>query len=208
MWVKICGVTNLPDALAAVEAGADALGFIFVPTSPRSVMRNRVAEILAVLPATVLTVGVVANDHPDYVKELLRVCPLRGIQFHGEEPPEEVLGFKTEGRKLIKAVQIRDVGSLQAIPAYQGVDAVLLDTHSESAQGGTGTSFNWDLAVQAKSFGIPLMVAGGLTPFNVGEMVRRVQPFGVDVSSGVELSPGKKDHTLIWEFIQQAKQGR
>lgn len=205
MWVKICGNTNLDDALAAVEAGADALGFIFVPSSPRVVTRKAASEILAGLPSTVLTVGVVANDHPDYVKELLRVCPLRGIQFHGEESPEEVLGFKTEGRKLIKAVRVQGTQSLRVIPAYQGVDAVLLDAHSETARGGTGTSFNWDLAAQAKSCGIPLIMAGGLTPSNVGEVVRRVQPFGVDVSSGVESSPGQKDRALVREFVVQAR---
>lgn len=204
MWVKICGITNLNDALAAVEAGADALGFIFVPSSPRVVTRKAASEILAGLPPTVLTVGVVANDHPDFLRGLLRVCPLRALQFHGEEPPEEILAFKGKA-KLIKAIRVKDEASFRQIPKYRGVDAVLLDTFSPNRTGGTGVSFDWELAVGAREFGIPVIVAGGLTPSNVGEVVSRVQPFGVDVSSGVELSPGKKDRALIWEFIQQAK---
>lgn len=205
MWVKICGITNLKDALAAVAAGADALGFVLVPSSPRVVTRKAVSEILAGLPPTVLTVGVVANEHPDFIWELLRVCPLGGIQFHGEEPPEEVLSFKEEGRKLIKAIRVREVSSLSQIPAYQGVDAVLLDTYSESAQGGTGKAFDWNLAAQAKRHALPVIVSGGLTPSNVKELARKVQPFGVDVSSGIESSPGRKDSALLWEFIQQVK---
>ena len=223
MWVKICGITSLDDALTAVEAGADALGFVFVSSSPRAVTRDQVAAILAALPATVLTVGVVANEHPDFLRELLRVCPLRAIQFHGEEPPEEVLAFKGKV-KLIKAIRVKDATSLQQIPQYRGVDAILLDAHTAYVKGarsktwhprqtvspgtvfgGTGVAFDWQLANQAKGFGIPLVVAGGLQPTHVADLVRQVHPFGVDVSSGVELSPGRKDRTLVREFILQAK---
>lgn len=205
MWVKICGNTNLDDALAAVEAGADALGFIFVANSRRAVTRKTVSEILADLPSRIVTIGVVANENPDFVQELLQVCPLRGIQFHGEESPEEVLRFKAPGRMVIKAIRVRDAQSLEEIPLYRGVDAILLDAYSDKSQGGTGVAFDWKWAHEAKRYEIPLIVAGGLTPLNVSEMIRRVEPFGVDVVSGVELSSGKKDATLLWEFVQQAK---
>jgi len=205
MWVKICGTTNREDGLAAVQAGADALGFIFVPTSPRVVTRDTVAEILTALPPTVFTIGVVANEHPDFLKGLLRVCPLQGLQFHGEEGPEEVLAFRREVKFLIKGIRVKNAGSLDQIPRYRGVDAVLLDAHRPEKRGGTGSSFDWSLAVQAKSFGIPLIIAGGLNPSNVSGLIRAVQPFGVDVVSGVERSPGKKDPTLVREFILNSK---
>ena len=204
MWVKICGTTNLGDALTSVEAGADALGFIFVPSSRRAVSRNEVVRILAGLPPTVLTVGVVADEDPHFLTDLLRVCPLGALQFHGKEPPEEVLRFRGKV-KLIKTIHVKGAGSLREIPAYRGVDAILLDTHQAGRLGGTGVPFDWNLAVEAKSHGIPIIVAGGLTPANVGEMKRQVEPYGVDVASGVELSPGKKDPALIQAFLQQAR---
>lgn len=208
MWVKICGMTNREDAKAAVEAGADAIGFVLVPTSPRAVTRRAVEGILRSLPPTVLTVGVVANEDPDFLKGLLRVCPLGALQFHGQETPEEILGLKEDltGVELIKAIRVRDADSLKEIPRYRGVDAVLLDTYDPHKWGGTGVPFDWGLAVRAQEFGIPLIIAGGLTAGSVREVVRQVQPHGVDVSSGVEISPGKKDFTLIREFVLKAKQ--
>ena len=205
MWVKICGLTNLEDARSAVEAGADALGFVLVPSSPRVVTRRQIEGILMALPRTVLTVGVVADEDPDFPKELLRVCPFGALQFHGEEAPEEVLRFKGEV-KLIKAVRVRDARSLEVIPRYQGVDAVLLDAHDPDRKGGTGSAFDWNLAVRAKGFGIPVIVAGGLDPANVRQVVQQVDPYGVDVSSGVEHAPGRKDPTLVREFVLNAKQ--
>jgi phosphoribosylanthranilate isomerase len=204
MWVKICGITNREDALAAVEAGADAIGFVFVPTSPRAVTRHKVEEILRAIPPTILTVGVVADEDPDFLRGLLRVCPLSALQFHGEETPELVLSLE-EVAKLIKSVRIRDAGSLKQIPRYRGVDAVLLDTYDPQRQGGTGIPFDWSLGVRAKEHGIPIIIAGGLKPGNVQEVVRQVQPHGVDVSSGVETSPGKKDFSLIREFVLRSK---
>ncbi len=203
-WVKICGNTNLEDALAAVEAGADALGFVFVPSSPRAVTRDTVSKILESLPRAVLTVGVVANEGPEFLKGLLRVCPLKALQFHGEESPEEVLTWKGEA-KLVKAIRVKDAKDLEQIPRYQGVDAILLDTYRPNKPGGTGEAFNWKLAIEAKTFGIPVIVGGGLNPANVDALVRQVQPYGVDVASGVEEAPGHKDHTLLREFIVRAK---
>lgn len=205
VWVKICGTTNLEDALASIGAGADALGFILVPASPRAVTRRQIEEILLGLPRTVLTVGVVADEDPAFLKDLLRVCPFGALQFQGEEPSEEVLRFKGEV-KLIKAIRVRDAASLEAIPRYRGVDAVLLDRHDPKRKGGTGQSFNWSVAARAKQFGIPVIVAGGLAPSNVQEVIHQVQPYGVDVVSGVESAPGRKDHTRLREFVLKAKQ--
>ncbi len=209
MWVKICGMTNKEDAIAAAEAGADAIGFVLVPTSPRSVSRREVEEILRFIPPTVLTVGVVANEDPDFLKGLVRVCSLGALQLHGQEPPEQVLRLKAElsGVEIIKAIRVRDADSLKEIPAYKGVDAVLLDTYDPHRLGGTGQPFDWSLAARAKEFEIPLIVAGGLTAGNVREVIRQVAPHGVDVSSGVEVSPGKKDFSRIREFVLKAKQG-
>ena len=209
MWVKICGMTNREDAMAAVEAGADAVGFVLVSTSPRAVTRRTVEEILRSLPPTVLTVGVVANEDPDFLKGLVRVCSLGALQLHGQESPEEALRLKEElsGLEIIKAIRVRDADSLNEIPKYRGVDAILLDTYDPHRLGGTGTPFDWGLAVRAQEFGIPLIIAGGLTAGNVREVVRQVQPHGVDVSSGVEVSPGRKDFTRIREFVLKAKQG-
>lgn len=204
MWVKICGITNAEDARIAVEAGADAIGFVFVPTSPRAVTRHKVEEILRGLPPTVLTVGVVANEDPDFLRGLLRVCPLGALQFHGEETPEQVLALK-DCAKVIKAIRVRGPESLREIPKYQGVDAILLDTYDPARQGGTGTPFDWSLAVRAKEQEIPVIVAGGLNPANVQEVVCQVQPHGVDVSSGVESAPGKKDFALIRDFVLKSK---
>ncbi len=204
VFVKICGTTNLEDALSATQAGADALGFILVPTSRRAVARNEAEGILAALPSTVLTVGVVANESPEFIQGLLRVCPFKALQFHGEESPEQVLRFKGEAR-LIKAIRVQGPKDLERIPAYRGVDAVLLDTHRPGKLGGTGESFDWKLAEEAKAFGIPIIVAGGLSPSNVAELIRQVDPYGVDVASGVEQSPGRKDPALVREFILSAK---
>ena len=209
MWVKICGMTNKEDAIAAVEAGADAIGFVLVPTSPRAVTRREVEEILRFIPPTILTVGVVANEDPDFLKGLVRVCSLGALQLHGQEPPEQVLRLKSElsGVEVIKAVRVRDADSLAEISAYRGVDAILLDTYDPHRLGGTGQPFDWSLAARAKEFEIPLIVAGGLTAGNVREVVCQVEPHGVDVSSGVEVSPGKKNFALIREFVLKAKQG-
>ena len=204
-WVKICGMTNPADVEAAATAGADAVGFVFVPSSPRAMTREDVTRILPALPSSILSVGVVANENADFLKGLLRVCPLHGLQFHGDESPEQVLAFKGEVRFLIKAIRVKDAGSVDVIPFYRGVDAILLDTYHPDRAGGTGEPFDWQLAVRAKEFGIPIIVAGGLTPTNVDGVIQQVHPFGVDVSSGVEFSRGRKDPDLMREFILAAK---
>ena len=195
--VKICGITNLADALAAVEAGADALGFNFYEKSTRYVSLKTAAAISKQLPPFVMRVGVFVNSSEEFVLRAIGECNLTMLQFHGDEPPEFCTQF---GLMSMKAFRIRDVESLKEVPRFQ-TDAYLLDAFSPEARGGTGEKFNWDLAVEAQKFGKPVFLAGGLTPENVADAVRKVRPFGVDVSSGVEGSPGKKDHAKIKAFI-------
>ena len=199
--VKICGLTNLPDAQAAAEAGADLLGFIFAEASPRRLTVEAAARITAEIPAHIVKVGVFVNPSEDLVLHALRECGFGLLQFHGEETPEFCTQF---GVMSAKAFRIRDERSLTALLNYP-TDAWLLDTYAEKQAGGTGQTFNWDLAVAAKEFGRPIFLAGGLTPENVADAVRRVQPFAVDVSSGVELSPGKKDCGKVAAFIRATK---
>jgi phosphoribosylanthranilate isomerase len=195
--VKICGITNLADALAAIEAGADALGLNFYEKSPRHISLNIAAEIASHLPPFVMRVGLFVNAPEELVSRAIGECGLSLLQFHGDEPPEFCTQF---GLMSMKAFRIRDVESLKEIPNYQ-TDAYLLDAYSPEARGGTGEKFNWDLAIEAQKFGKPIFLAGGLTPENVADAVRKVRPFGVDVASGVESSPGQKDHAKIRAFI-------
>ena len=199
--VKICGITNLADALGAVEAGADLLGFIFCETSPRHVTVAVAAEIAQQLPSHIVKVGVFVNALDELVLQAISGCGLNMLQFHGEEKPEDCLKF---GVMSIKAFRVRDAQSLEALHDYP-TDAWLLDTFAERQAGGTGRTFDWDLAVRAQRFGKPIFLAGGLDPANVIEAVRRVRPFAVDVSSGVEASPGKKDPAKVKVFIRSAK---
>jgi phosphoribosylanthranilate isomerase len=199
--VKICGITNAADALAAVEAGADLLGFMFYEASPRNVSLRAAAEIARRLPPFVVKVGVFVDADEGLVTRAIGDCGLNLLQFHGDESPEYCAQF---GLMSLKAFRIRDVESLQALPAYP-TEAWLLDAFVKGKPGGTGEKFNWDLAVEAKKFGRPIFLAGGLTPENVAAAVEKVQPYGVDVSSGVEASPGKKDPAKVKAFIQAAK---
>ena len=148
-----------------------------------------------------MRVGVFVDAEEDFVLRAIGEAGLTMLQFHGDEPPEFCTQF---GLMSMKAFRIRDEKSLEELPKYQ-TDAYLLDAFSPEARGGTGEKFNWDLAVEAQKFGKPIFLAGGLTPENVAEAVRKVQPFGVDVSSGVESAPGKKDHAKVKAFIAAAK---
>lgn len=199
--VKICGITSLADAIAAVEAGADAVGFMFYERSPRYIKPEVAAAISQQLPGYVVRVGVFVNAPVDVVKAARATCSLDVLQFHGDEPPEYCLQFDA---RIMKAFRIRDVKSLEVLPAYR-TDFWLLDTYVPGALGGTGETFNWQLAIDAKRFGRPIFLAGGLTPENVADAVRIVQPYGVDVSSGVESAPGKKDRAKLRAFVQAAK---
>jgi phosphoribosylanthranilate isomerase len=199
--VKICGITNLPDGMAAAEAGADALGFVFYDESPRRISVEAATALIRQLPPFVMKVGVFVNAPEDMVVRAIRECGLNLVQFHGDESPEYCLQF---GLMSMKAFRIRDAASLQALSGYP-TDAWLLDAYTPDKPGGTGETFNWDLALEAQGLGRPIFLAGGLTAENVAEAVRRARPYGVDVSSGVEAAPGRKDYAKVIAFIRAAK---
>jgi phosphoribosylanthranilate isomerase len=199
--VKICGITNQVDAVAAAEAGADALGFMFYDQSPRHIAVVDAAKITRTLPASILRVGVFVNPPEELVFRAIGECGLNLLQFHGDESPAYCTQF---GLMSMKAFRIRDSDSLITLKDYP-TDAWLLDSCSSKSLGGTGEKFNWDLAVEAKKSGKLIFLAGGLTPANVAEAIRKVRPFGVDVSSGVESTPGKKDANKIRDFISAAR---
>jgi len=199
MRVKICGITNLEDALLAAELGAQALGFIFYPKSPRSIKPEAARQIIAHLPPLVLSVGVFVNEAAALVLEVAEMVRLDWVQLHGEEPPEYCRFLY---RNVMKAIRVQDQSSLEQMQQYQGsVRAFLLDTHKSDQKGGTGESFDWTLARQAREYG-PVVLAGGLRPENVAAAIREASPLAVDVASGVEASPGKKDPARLRAFFQ------
>ena len=199
--VKICGITRLEDALVAAEAGADALGFMFYKPSARYITVAAAAAITRQLPPFVTRVGVFVNPVDDLVRHAIELCGLQAVQFHGQEPPEFCAQFAPS---KIKAFRVRNEASLQECRRYPDL-VWLLDSFVPGQQGGTGATFNWDLAVQAAAWNRWVILAGGLTPANVAGAVRQVRPYGVDVSSGVEVSLGQKDPARVRAFIQAAK---
>ena len=202
--VKVCGITNVEDALSAVYFGADALGFVFYGKSRRFVDVNTAKVISDVVPPFVQKVGVFVNEDPSYVVDIMREVDLDIAQLHGSETVEDC---NCIGRKnVIKAFRIKDSNSIDSIEPYIGnVSAILLDTYSESF-GGTGKTFNWEIARSARErFNVPLILSGGLNPENVAKAIKVVRPYAVDVSSGVEASRGKKDMKKLKAFIEKAK---
>jgi phosphoribosylanthranilate isomerase len=199
--VKICGITNLEDAILAVEAGADAVGFVFCDSSPRYVSGDAVARITAALPPFVTKVGLFVNAAENTIREAVAQCGLDALQLHGDEPPQFCARFQLH---VIKAFRVRDRSSLAGLPLYK-VAAWLLDSYVPGKLGGTGERFSWELACEAAQLGRPVILAGGLTPANVADAVQLVRPYAVDVSSGVESQPGKKDAQKLRDFIQIAK---
>lgn len=192
--VKVCGITNKHDAFMAVEMGVDALGFIFA-RSPRRIRPEDARRIIQCLPPFVQTIGVFVNEEPARISEIMGFCGLDLVQLHGDESPAIC---ETLMPRCVKAVRVRSRSSLQKIVSYEAkVRALLLDTHSDEKMGGTGTAFDWDLAVEAKRIGIPIILAGGLDPDNIEEAVLTVKPFAVDVNSGIEQNPGKKNRFLM-----------
>jgi phosphoribosylanthranilate isomerase len=192
--VKICGITNLEDASIAVELGANALGFIFAP-SPRQITPQKTRAIIRAIPPFVKTVGVFVNEAPDAIREVMQHCGLDLVQLHGDESP----GFCDELMPCtIKALRIKDESSLQTSQPYQGkVRTLLLDTYSKEKAGGTGKTFDWNLAIKIKKMGIPIILSGGLGPSNIDLAIHTVRPYAVDVNSAVEKCPGKKSPILI-----------
>jgi phosphoribosylanthranilate isomerase len=199
--VKICGVTSVADALMVAEAGADMIGLMFFEGSPRHISLATAVEINRALPPFVLRVGVFVNPDEAHVLEAIAACGLNLLQFHGDEDSDFCTQF---GLMSLKAIRVRDPKSLKQLEDFH-TDAFLLDAYAKSGLGGTGEKFNWELAVAAQQFGKPIFLAGGLTPENVADAVKQVRPFAVDVSSGVESAPGKKDAAKVRAFIQAAK---
>lgn len=197
--VKICGITNLEDALAAVDYGADALGFVFFEKSPRNVTLETAGEIISCLPPFVTTVAVFVNEDPARIKEIMRSAGIDVLQLHGDEPSEACGIWHT----VVRALRVKDFTDLKPLEIYRA-SAFLLDAYSPGQFGGTGQIFNWDIAVEAKRFG-RIILSGGLNPENVEKAVKRVRPYAVDVSSGVEKKKGKKDLKKMKEFIEKAK---
>ena len=195
--VKICGITSVADALAAAGTGADMIGLMFYEGSPRHVTVAQAAEISLALPPFVLRVGVFVNPDETLVTRAIAECGLSLLQFHGDEDSDFCTQF---GLMSMKALRVRDAESLNLMENYH-TDAFLLDAYSQAGMGGTGEKFNWDLAVAAQKYGKPIFLAGGLTPENVADAVKQVRPFAVDVSSGVESAPGKKDAAKVRDFI-------
>ncbi|BAL25407.1 phosphoribosylanthranilate isomerase [Azoarcus sp. KH32C] len=194
--VKICGLTRVDDVVAAVEAGADAIGLVFYPPSPRFVSFERAAELAAVIPPFVTTVGLFVNPEPSFVEDALRHVPLQLLQFHGDEPEADCARY---GRPWIKAARVRPgVDLVEFSACYPSAAGLLLDAFVEG-YGGGGKVFDWSLI--PADLGKRLILSGGLDPDNVGEAVRRVRPWAVDVSSGVETGKGIKDAALIAAFI-------
>ena len=200
--VKICGITSVEDALVAVEAGADALGFVFFDKSPRYLAPEQAAQIIAALPPFVQAVGLFVNAELDFVNRTADLCGLDLVQLHGDESPSYC---QSVHRRVMKAFRVRGMESLAVLPDYQ-VSAYLLDAYSPNAYGGTGERFDWDCAIEAKRHG-PIVLAGGLDPDNVAAAVAKVAPYAVDVSSGVESQPGRKDPEKVRRFIREAKKG-
>jgi len=196
--VKICGITRIEDAMAAAQAGADAIGFVFDPKSPRHVHPDQALKIARVLPPFITIVGLFVNAAPDTIEGVLSHVPLDLIQFHGNEKPEQCRRYH---RSYIKAIHMKpDVDLRDMARLYSDATGLLLDTYVADVAGGSGQAFDWSRI--PSDIGKSVILAGGLTPENVGDAVRRVHPYAVDVSSGVEQSKGVKDANKISAFIE------
>lgn len=200
--IKICGITNKEDALAAAHLGADALGFVFAP-SPRKISAESAREIIKVLPPFVQTVGVFVDEDPERVSSMAARCGLDILQLHGSESVDYCSSFD---RRVIKAVRLQSRDELKNLSKYVNVvDALLLDTYVSNKLGGTGITFDWKLAVEARRYG-RIVLAGGLNPENVAAAISMVKPYAVDASSGLEKRPGVKDHKKMAQFMSEAIQ--
>lgn len=199
--VKICGITNIKDAIISVDAGCDALGFLFYKKSPRYIAPERVREIIRNLPGNVTKIGVFVNAGEKHIKNIAKICNLDILQFHGNESAEFCRKFK--GYKIIKGFRVKKKIDLAKILRYKTF-AYLFDTFSRSKFGGTGRIFDWSLLSDIKH---PIFLSGGLNAYNVNEAIRKVNPAWVDASSTLEVAPGKKDPKKVRKFIQAAKKG-
>lgn len=206
--VKICGITRTQDIKSVVDAGADAIGFVFFPPSPRNVSVELAQELVKYVPAYVQTVGLFVNASSDEILEVLKTVSLDVIQFHGDETPEQCQKIaKLTGRRWYKAIQVKpDLDVISTIKQYQqvGASAMLLDAWHPELKGGTGHSFDWS---QFPQLDIPLILAGGLKPENIENAIKTTKAYAVDVSGGVESAKGIKDQQLIEQFMQGVHRG-
>jgi phosphoribosylanthranilate isomerase len=200
MRIKICGITDLDDARRCVAAGADALGFIFVEGTPRYVTPDAAARIVAALPPFVTPVGVFWNHAAGHVKAVAEQCGLGALQFHGDEAPEDLLEFRLP---VIKTIKVSGPADLDGMAGFR-VAAFLLDSPARWSEGAARPVIPWDVAAEMARRHVVLL-SGGLTPDNVAEAVRRVRPYGVDVNSGVEARPGRKDPARVARFVREAR---
>lgn len=198
-FVKICGITNLDDALAAIDAGADALGFNFYKPSPRYISPDAARGIIAELPQTILTIGVFVNEpSPQSVEDLASRASVTAIQLHGDESPDYCRNLAN--RKIIKALAAGADFEAEQARAYE-VEAILLDTKDPALRGGTGRVFDWTIAKRVKRLVPKLFLAGGLNLQNIEQAIISVDPYGVDACSALEETAGKKDHARMRSFI-------
>lgn len=207
-WIKICGITNVEDALAVTSLGADAVGFIFAP-SKRRVEKETVRKIVECLPKNIEKIGVFVDERREKVEEIASFCGLTGLQFHGQESLEYCNSFK--GYKVIKAIRVDEFKGFLEANLYlenKKIDKVLLDTYVKGIKGGTGKTFPWYLVNENIKCKDKIIVAGGITPRNILDLKRQVNPFGIDVSSGVEESFGKKDKEKLKLLFEEVKSWR
>lgn len=201
--IKICGITRIEDGLTVAQAGADAIGLVFYPPSPRLVAAAQAAAIARALPPFVTTVGLFVNPAAEQVEAVLSEVRLDVLQFHGDEPPEFCAGF---GVPYLKAIRVKaGVDLVQCAIRYKEAQGLLLDAYVEGTPGGTGQSFDWELI--PAELPLPVILSGGLEPANVTDAIRRVRPWAVDVSSGVEAAKGIKDAAKIAAFIEGVRKG-
>jgi phosphoribosylanthranilate isomerase len=201
--IKVCGITTLEDGIEAARLGVDALGFVFYPRSPRAVTPEAVRNIRKRLPPFILCVGVFVNESRHTVLRVAEQCGLDGVQFHGSETPDYCSYFSRY--RVFKAFSLRGPGDVQEILPYRGcVDGIVIDGYDPLCYGGTGKQANWELARDAGRFG-PLVLAGGLNETNVQEALKIAEPYAVDISSGIEVRPGLKDHCKLSRFVEAVR---
>ena len=202
--IKICGITNLNDALAAIAAGADALGFNFYKPSPRYITPQAAREIVEHLPSSVLTVGVFVNEEsPEAVMNIANKATIKALQLHGDESPDYCHELAA-GTRVIKTLAVSDSFDPKLAQAYQ-VDAIMLDTRDNRLRGGTGRVFDWSIAQQVSRIVPKLYLAGGLSPENVAEAIKQVRPYAVDTCSALEDRPGIKNHERMRAFVSAVR---
>lgn len=204
--VKICGITQLEDALLACELGADAIGFIFYEKSPRWITIEQAAIISNRLPEHVARIGVFVKTPPDEIKVHLKQSKLTAVQLHGNYALSDIEQFTPE--QAIAVARVSGTFQVQQLESYQQrTAAILLDTHKKGLYGGTGETFDWQAAIEAKAYG-RIILAGGLNPENVQQAAETATPYALDISSGVEAEPGKKDHAKLRQLFENLKKYR